>query len=365
MNVLITIPSLADKGGVAGYYNAILPLLEKEEGLNISYLEVGSTKDYLKIFHPLSDMIRFYSKLSNYTPDLVHVNPSLNLKSYIRDGVIIFLSKLKRVPVLVFFRGWAKSFEPIVENKLRWFFKKTYMKTDGFIVLASEFRERLLEWGIKVPVFMGTTVVDEKLTLDYSIEKKIKIIKNAPEKKILFISRIEKEKGIFETLDALNLLVKKGHDVSLTIAGEGPALNNAIKYVSKDKTLLDKVTFLGDVRGEKKKAIFESHHLCCFPSSYGEGMPTSVLEAMVFGMPIITRPVGGIKDFFENGKMGYITDSKDPDVIAELLEKIIIDKDKISEMARYNHFFAKKHFMAPKEAKRLINIYKIIVSRCN
>lgn len=42
---------------------------------------------------------------------------------------------------------------------------------------------------------------------------------------------------------------------------------------------------------------------------YGEGMPISVLEAMAFSMPVITRNVGGIKDFFINGEMGFCTDS--------------------------------------------------------
>ena len=41
-------------------------------------------------------------------------------------------------------------------------------------------------------------------------------------------------------------------------------------------------------------------------------MPTVVLEAMAFGLPILTRNVGGLVDFFKNDKMGFITDSLEP-----------------------------------------------------
>lgn len=74
---------------------------------------------------------------------------------------------------------------------------------------------------------------------------------------------------------------------------------------------------------EKKKIeTFISHDIYCFPT-YGEGMPVSLLEAMAFGFPVVTRPVGGIKDFFENGKHGFLTNSKDPEIFAELIEKFL------------------------------------------
>lgn len=41
-------------------------------------------------------------------------------------------------------------------------------------------------------------------------------------------------------------------------------------------------------------------------------MPTVVLEAMAFGLPVVTRAVGGLCDFFEDGKMGRITNSMNP-----------------------------------------------------
>lgn len=46
---------------------------------------------------------------------------------------------------------------------------------------------------------------------------------------------------------------------------------------------------------------FESGDIYILPT-YFEGMATSVLEAMAFGLPIITTPTGGVKDFFKKGK---------------------------------------------------------------
>ena len=99
------------------------------------------------------------------------------------------------------------------------------------------------------------------------------------------------------------------------------------------------------------------HHLYCFPTYYGEGLPTSVLEAMAFGMPVVTRPVGGLADLFEDGKMGALVYGKNPDEIADCIEKIIVDKEKMADMARYNADYAQKHFLSSVVAKRLLNIY--------
>ena len=86
-------------------------------------------------------------------------------------------------------------------------------------------------------------------------------------------------------------------------------------------------------------------------------MPTSVLEAMAFGMPVVTRPVGGLCDFFENGKMGFLCSGKEPQEIASALESIISNKRKLLEMVQYNNLYAKTHFIAPIVAQNIANFY--------
>ena len=152
-------------------------------------------------------------------------------------------------------------------------------------------------------------------------------------------------------------MFEHGYNVSLSIAGDGNATKEVRDYIAEND-LQSNVYMVGYVRGEEKQKMFKDHDIYCFPTYYGEGMPNSVLEAMAFGMPVVTRPIGGIKDFFQNGYMGYLSESTQPEEIAECIKKIINNKKILCNIALYNHSFAIKNFMASKVARKLINEYE-------
>ncbi len=360
MKIVITMRTLDHLGGVVSYYKSVLPYIRNEESLDVVCFYLGSRRKSLSLFHPITDQLRFRNFLKKEMPDLVHVNPSLDFKSFVRDGLLIWQSKRKNIPVLVFFRGWNDTFETIVEKRFKWFLEETYLKVDCFIVLASDFREKLRKWGVESDILLGTTAVDNQLVNKFDIDEKINGIRERDKIKILFLSSIEKEKGIFETIDAFALLLNKGYNICLSIAGDGKAFNEATNYARKKEFPINRLNFLGYVSGDDKIKTFKEHDVYCFPT-YGEGMPNSVLEAMAFGMPVITRPVGGLKDFFNDGKMGFLANGKTGEEIANLLEILICDKGLLSEISRYNYDFAKSNFMASTVAEKLIKTYKSIL----
>jgi glycosyltransferase involved in cell wall biosynthesis len=356
--ILLTLPSLQGQGGVASFYKGVLPHFPQGK---VVPLEIGGEKNSSTLFHPLVDQIRFRHTAKKIQPSLIHLNPSLDFKSFIRDGLFAWQAKQMGYPLLIFWRGWNKNFENDVEKKYLGFFKHTFGRADCFIVLASEFKRKLRYWGVTVPVYRETTSVDNSLLRGVTVLDKWTNAVQLPKIKILFLARLVRTKGVFEMIQAIKLLVDKKLPVCLTIAGDGKIRPELEKYTRTLGLTPQQVKFTGDIRGEDKIRILTEQHIYCLPS-YGEGLPNSVLEAMVFGMPVVTRPVGGLADIFEDGKMGKLVQGKSSEEIAACLEKMIFDKEKMAEIGRYNAKYAKEHFLASVVAERLFQIHQTVIN---
>ena len=85
----------------------------------------------------------------------------------------------------------------------------------------------------------------------------------------------------------------------------------------------------------------------------GRGYAKFDSEAMAWGLPVITRAVGGVRDFFENGKMGFATDSKDPVAFFGYMDELARDAAKTQLIGEYNREYAKNILQRPKSSHAL------------
>ena len=166
-----------------------------------------------------------------------------------------------------------------------------------------------------------------------------------------------KGKGVYETIDTFLLMKENYPTLRLTMVGDGPELDNLKEY-SQKKNIKD-VYFTGALSSEDRLNAFRDADFFILPTTYGEGLPTVVLEAMAFGMPVLTRTVGGLVDYFEDGKMGRITNSLSPSEYAEMIDPYIRNKDLTKRTSIYNHKYAVDHFMASKVGRKLETLIKI------
>jgi glycosyltransferase involved in cell wall biosynthesis len=356
MRVLIAVPRLAMPGGVSNYYTALRHYLDAQK----VYFEVGGvpgeTGRWRKLRRLLIDYWRFHRRLSTERFDLVHLNPSMDLPSVFRDGVLVLIARLHRRSLLVFYRGWIPSAEAHVRRYHQRLFRWVYGQADANLVLAESFRRTLAVMGVRLPTFIETTVVDDAVLAAAAGATRINALPRSPGKlcRILYLARLDVGKGLPEAIDAFARLQQLWPAVSLTVAGDGR--ERAAAELDVRRRGLVNVSFLGHVTGDAKARAFTEADIYLF-TSRAEGMPNSVLEAMASGLPIVTRLVGGICDFFEDGRMGYATEGSSASDYTELLARLVRNPGLCKSIGRYNQEFARRHFAAPVVAARLLAIY--------
>lgn len=343
MKILVNLPDYKHiHGGVTNHFVGLRPHWTEE----VEYNRIGKRREGCSGLWWLPyDYAKFALKCVFRRPDIVLVNPSFNRKAYPRDMMFMKIARMLKVPVAVMFHGWTDSYVKSLNQKKM---AETLDRSCGIFLLASDFADQLKRAGVSASITLTTTKVADSLVDGIELPET-----GAPKqiRNILFLARVVKEKGIFTTLDTFKLLKNKHPELTLTVAGDGEALEEAMRYAD-EKGMRD-VTFTGHIEGTKIKTAFMEADLYLLPTTHPEGMPTSVLEAMAVGLPVITRPMGGVKDFFEDGKMGFLTESVSAKEYASLIEKLIEHPRIAGEMSAYNARYARLHFLASKVAVKM------------
>jgi len=127
--------------------------------------------------------------------------------------------------------------------------------------------------------------------------------------------RLIAKKGIPCTLHAFRDFRGRYPKATLTIAGEGPMLED-LRTLAGSLGIGDAVFFTGFLSQEKLRDLFAESHLFLHPSETGpdgdqEGVPNSMLEAMAGGLPVLATKHGGIPEAVENGVSGVLVEERD------------------------------------------------------
>lgn len=128
-----------------------------------------------------------------------------------------------------------------------------------------------------------------------------------PEKRetsLLFLGRLEKEKGVLDLLEAFSTIAQERPAIRLLLCGIGAA-ECQLKQRAEQLGIASQVSFPGWVDGDRKSALLQQAGAFVLPS-YAEGMPMAVLEAMASGLPVVASRVGAVTDMLDNGACGFL-----------------------------------------------------------
>ncbi len=179
--------------------------------------------------------------------------------------------------------------------------------------------------GVEMDRFCRDRVIDQSLALKdkYGLASCFSFI---------FVGRIVKDKGINELVAAFDLISRKYPQTRLLLVGRDdndPISEKARKAIDTNASILK----LGPIYGDDLIAHYVAADCLVFPS-YREGFPNTVLEAGALGLPSIVTDINGSREIIIDGENGMIIPPKDEKALFDAMERMILDKDLVAEMAQ-------------------------------
>jgi glycosyltransferase involved in cell wall biosynthesis len=256
---------------------------------------------------------------------ILHINTSLDAKAYWRDLVYVLVAKLLGVRVLYQIHGGAiRVFAP------NWVMKKILSKTlrwpDVVVVISHIELEsaRALAPGQRIELLPNGTHT--------SVRQPRAAPAAAAPLRLLYIGRLVRTKGIFESIQALKLLRERGIAARLVVAGSGP-VDGALRQAAAEQGVEDRVTFAGPTFGERKAKLLAEADVLMLPTYHLEGLPYALLEGMAAGLVPIVTHVGAIPDVVQQDVHGLFVPPRDPQAVAAALEALAGDRAAFERMS--------------------------------
>lgn len=131
--------------------------------------------------------------------------------------------------------------------------------------------------------------------------------------RVLFAGRLSAVKGVDTIIDAV--AAGEGR-MTLTVVGDGEERGNLTRHI-QSRGAEAWVTVMGSVPPEKMAEIFPEQDILVMNST-AEGKPMTILEAMGYGLPLVSTPVGGIPEMVVPGKSAEFTDGTAEDILRKV-----------------------------------------------
>lgn len=227
--------------------------------------------------------------------------------------------------------------------------KLAYFKANKIIANSNDTKKDLLKHGIvsekkitvisnPVDLYQGEDKLDDRFNYLLSSKKFI----------IISCGSLTQQKNFELLIKSFKKIKLENKNTALVIIGDG-ILRKKLEVLSSNLNLLDDVLFLGNVKNPQTYFKLSNLYVC---SSIYEGFGSTIVEAMMCGVPIVsTNCPGGPKEILENGEKGYLVLN---DNIDELKNGIL---KSIDAPKRYSIEEIKNKYSSINIAKKYMNVF--------
>jgi len=306
--------SFTTRGGVASVINAY-----RYAGLfdrwDIRYLPSHIDGQWpVKLIVAIVSFIKFLTMLLTGRVELLHVH-SASDASFWRKTIFVVPTLLSRRPVLFHLHGggflvFYHRCNRLQQRAIR--FILTHVDT---VIVLSELWQKQLRQIAPIANFCN---IPNPISLVCDAADIPQSKRSAPV--ILFMGRLEREKGIFDLIDAVTALRMRYPQLELQIAGDGDI--GAVRRWAADRGVANAIHFLGWIAGVAKADALRKADALVLPS-YVEGMPMSALEAMAAGTPVVATCVGALPEIIADGVTGFLVKPGDVPGLTCVIDRLL------------------------------------------
>ncbi|MGK5027844.1 glycosyltransferase family 4 protein [Janthinobacterium sp. RB2R34] len=356
--VMLLGPALDAVSGVTTHLNQLFHCSLARD-FQLVHFQVGSEGRRESRLHKLLRFawspFQFLQALRVQQPQIVHINTSMEQKSYWRDLAYLLVAKAMGKRVLyqvhggalpqVFFRG-----KPLLTGLLR----RVLHLPDAVVLLAQcELRAyRSFDAGLPLEVIPNA--------IDAGVDAGQKLQSPQAPLSLVYVGRLAASKGLFELVEALALARAAGSTATLALAGSGPA-QAALRARVAALQLEGQVSFLGPVFGAAKNALWRSADVFGFPTHH-EGLPYALLESMAARTPVLICPVGAIPDVVQDGVHGLFVPPRDPQALADAIVRLDGDRALLRRMGQACRERIDSHYAIERLAHDFRRAYRALLA---
>jgi len=333
---------------------AITDKAEYLEKLGLIVHPFEFTRSGKNIFGELTSIFGLHRQIKCIKPDLIHL---VTIKPVLYGGIV---ARLAKVPALV-----------SAISGLGFLFIKRKGLVSRLLLSVVLFMYRIAMGHSNQKVIFQNPV-DMKALVDAGGVSKGKVImirgsgvnlNNYPVLPesggvpvVIMASRLLKDKGAFEFVEAARILRSKDIDVHFQLVGEPDSGNpesvtaGQVESWQKERAV-ECLGFRSDIG-----RLFSQAHIVVLPS-YREGLPKVLIEAAACGRAVVTTDVPGCRDAIEPEVTGKMVPARDAAALAEAIETLLLDTQLRQEMGRAGRALAEREFSIETVISAHLDIY--------
>lgn len=324
------------------------------------------------MIYNVSNIIRYSNNVFSLRPQLIYMSLSQNKLGFIRDSIFILIGKAFRRKLCVHFHGGGFN---LFYAQQKGIFKKyisfVLRRIDRLILLAEKFRKQFNPFLKDKKIVFLYNCVPEIIDMSTKREKDISEGRKA---KILFIGYISKAKGALDLVKSIPSVIENyKKPVEFILCGQPVDIERNIIFISNphygftkindfiiNENISRYVKIYPEVNSAEKIKMFLDADIFVLPS-YSEGCALVVLEAMAFGLPVITTPVGALQEMIKEGENCFFVEPGDVKGISEKILFMLNNPYLCKEMGNLNRQLVKDKYNSDIFLRKLSGIWNDIL----